>query len=46
MTTSFDGVPTSVIGFDDLVANKSCAARPQDLADVKALERLRALRNR
>jgi hypothetical protein len=46
MTTSFDGVPTSVIGFDDLVANKSSAARPQDLADVKALERLRALRNR
>ena len=30
-----------VIGFDALVANKRAAARPQDLADVAALEKLR-----
>lgn len=41
---NFDGVAARVIGFDDLVANKRAAARPQDLADVDALERLRRLR--
>jgi len=40
---SFDGVPTQVIGFDDLLANKRAAGRLQDLADVRALERLRSL---
>lgn len=38
--TTFDGVRCSVIGFEDLLANKRAAARPQDLADVDALERL------
>jgi hypothetical protein len=42
--SNFDGVPTRVIGFDDLVANKRAAARPQDVADVQALERLRRIR--
>ena len=40
---SFDGVPTPVIGFEDLLTNKRAAGRLQDLADVRALERLRAL---
>ncbi len=31
-----------VIGFNDLVRNKTAAGRPQDLADVAALERIRA----
>jgi hypothetical protein len=39
----FGGVPTRVIGLDDLIANKRSAARLQDLADVRALERLRKL---
>ena len=35
-----------VIGLDALLANKRAAARPQDLADVAALEKLRASLNR
>jgi len=35
-----------VIGIDDLLANKRAAGRPQDLADVAALERLRKLKKR
>lgn len=38
---SFDGVPTKVIGLEDLLANKRASGRLQDLADVRALERLR-----
>lgn len=45
VSASFDGVPARVIGFDDLVANKRAAARPQDAADVHALERIRRLRS-
>jgi hypothetical protein len=41
---NFDGVAARVIGFDDLVVNKRAAGRPQDLADVDALERIRRLR--
>src|SRR6185312_170316 len=40
---SFDGVPTKVIALDDLLINKRAAGRLQDLADVRALERLRGL---
>ena len=36
-----DGVHCPVIGLDALMANKRAAARPQDLADVDALEKLR-----
>jgi hypothetical protein len=32
-----------VIGIDDLIANKTASGRPQDLADVAALERIREL---
>jgi hypothetical protein len=42
----FGGVRCPVIGFDALVENKRAAGRPQDLADVAALEQLRALKPR
>jgi hypothetical protein len=35
-----EGVGCSVIGLTDLLRNKRAAGRPQDLADVDALERL------
>lgn len=38
---SFDGVPTKVIGLEDLLTNKRASGRLQDLADVRVLERLR-----
>ncbi len=41
---SFGHVRSGVIGLDDLIANKRAAARPQDLADVEALERIRRVR--
>lgn len=37
--------PVPVIGLDDLIATKRAAGRPQDLADVDQLEKIR-LRNR
>ena len=37
------GVLCPVIGIDALLANKRAAGRPQDLADVDALEKLRSL---
>jgi len=42
----FGDVGCPVIGIDDLLANKRAAGRPQDLADVAALERLRKLKKR
>jgi hypothetical protein len=41
-----EGVRCDVIGFDDLLRNKRAAGRPQDLADVAALERLRKLQDK
>jgi len=35
-----DGVRCPVIGLEALLVNKRAAARPQDLADVDALEKL------
>jgi len=35
-----ESVRCGVIGFHDLLANKRAAGRPQDIADVSALERL------
>ena len=35
-------VHCAVIGIEALIANKRAAARPQDLADVEALEKIRA----
>jgi hypothetical protein len=37
--SSYGGVPVFFIGLSALVANKSAAARPKDLADIKALRR-------
>lgn len=42
--TFADGLVCPVIGFDDLLANKRASGRPQDLADVAALERLSRVR--
>jgi hypothetical protein len=39
LETSFGSVRCAVVGRADLLANKRAAARPQDLADVAALER-------
>jgi hypothetical protein len=36
-----DGQRIPVIGFDALIKNKRASGRPQDLADVAALERLK-----
>jgi hypothetical protein len=41
-----NGVACAVIGLDDLLKNKAAARRPQDLADVAALERLAKARGR
>jgi hypothetical protein len=43
IVASFDGVPTKVIGLEDLLTNKRASGRLQDLVDVRALERLRDL---
>jgi predicted nucleotidyltransferase len=42
---SWDGLAIRVIALDDLIANKRAAGRPQDLADVARLERVRARRD-
>jgi hypothetical protein len=39
-----DTVRCPVIGLDDILVNKRAAARPQDLADVAVLERIRSAR--
>jgi len=36
---TYMGVPISVIGREDLIANKRATARSQDILDVEALER-------
>jgi transcriptional regulator with XRE-family HTH domain len=36
---SFDGIPTPVLGREDLLANKRAVHRPQDRRDVQAIER-------
>jgi predicted nucleotidyltransferase len=40
-TVQWDGVPVSVIGFDDLVAAKKAAGRDRDRRDLKLLEAAR-----
>jgi hypothetical protein len=40
LETAFGSVRCAVIGRADLLTNKRAAGRPQDLADVAALERL------
>ena len=41
VSTTFAGVPTDVIGIDDLIANKLAAARGKDMIDVRRLIRRR-----
>jgi hypothetical protein len=41
ISTIWDGTPIRVIALDDLIANKQATGRPQDLADVVKLERVR-----
>ena len=38
----FVGIPANFIGPDDLVANKSASARPQDLIDIESVKNARA----
>jgi len=38
----FDGVPANFIGPDDLVVNKTIAARPQDLIDIQSVKNARS----
>jgi hypothetical protein len=45
LETSFGPVHCAVIGWDDLLTNKRAAGRPQDLADVDALVRLKAAKD-
>jgi hypothetical protein len=44
LETTFGDVSCAVIGLEHLLQNKRAAGRPQDLADVAALERLNRLR--
>ena len=41
---TWDGVPVSIISFDDLIASKVAAGREKDQRDVRALLRTRAPR--
>jgi len=40
VAAGYGGVPAFVLSRDDLIRNKRASARPQDLADIAALERL------
>ncbi len=42
VTVTFQGVPITVVGLDDLIRNTRAIGRPQDKRDVRALERTRA----
>jgi hypothetical protein len=44
--TVIDAVLVPVVGFENLLASKRASGRPQDLADVAALERLARHRER
>jgi predicted nucleotidyltransferase len=42
----YEGLQIRVVGLEDLLSMKRAASRPQDLADVEALETARRLRRR
>lgn len=44
VAAEWDGLPVKIISYDDLLANKRAAARAQDAADVRKLERLKQRR--
>jgi len=39
VVSTYGGVPVRYLGKDDLIRNKRAVARPQDLEDVRNLER-------
>ena len=41
VASEYGGEPVFVISRDDLIRNKRASARPQDLADIAALERIK-----
>jgi hypothetical protein len=43
---SIDDLSIPILAFEDLIANKRAAGRPQDLADAELLERVRSARKR
>jgi len=45
VTIDGGGIEISLISIDDLIQLKKAAARPRDLIDIKALERIRELKN-
>ncbi len=40
--TTWEGVPVSIVGLDDLIALKRASGRPQDLVDADGLESVRS----
>jgi len=46
VTTQFGDVPATVISFQHLLANKTAAGRPKDLADVDELTKINRKRTR
>ena len=38
---NFDGVPANFIGKNELIANKTASARPQDIIDINSINTLR-----
>lgn len=41
-TATWEGLQVRIIGLDDLIDNKRAAGRPQDLADLQKLQRVRS----
>lgn len=41
---TWDGLPVRILSLDDLIENKRAAGRPQDVADLRALERVQSKR--
>jgi hypothetical protein len=46
VTVDLPGGQATFIGVEDLLTNKRAVARPQDLRDVRAIERRRGTRGR
>jgi hypothetical protein len=43
VSTDWEGVRVSILGLDDLIANKRAVGRERDAADVRTLERIKRL---
>lgn len=46
VTATIDGIQVTCISRDDLIANKRAVGRPQDLRDVRELERVAEVEQR